>query len=113
MESAATGIMAGRMAVAERLGKKFAVPPVTTAHGALLNHITGGHLAVTEGKQSSFQPMNINFGLMPPPAEMPAKGMKHADKAISRKRAYTSRALVDFKAWLQASSLTETTSTAN
>ena len=113
VESAATGIMAGRMAVAERLGKKFVVPPVTTAHGALLNHITGGHLAVTEGKQSSFQPMNINFGLMPPPAEMPAKGMKHADKAISRKRAYTSRALVDFKAWLQASLMSETTSTAN
>jgi methylenetetrahydrofolate--tRNA-(uracil-5-)-methyltransferase len=100
VESAAMGLMAGRMAAAERLGAAFVIPPVTTAHGALINHITGGHILVTEGKQSSFQPMNINFGLMPPPTAYAAKGMKFADKAIARKRAYTSRALTDFAAWL-------------
>jgi methylenetetrahydrofolate--tRNA-(uracil-5-)-methyltransferase len=63
VESAAMGIMAGRMAAAERLGRPFTVPPATTAHGALLNHITGGHLLTTDGTKSSFQPMNVNFGL--------------------------------------------------
>ena len=101
VESAAMGIMAGRMAAAERLERTFVVPPVVTAHGALINHITGGHIAVTEGKQSSFQPMNINFGLMPPPEDVPVKGMKHAEKAVSRKKAYTSRALAAFDEWLR------------
>jgi methylenetetrahydrofolate--tRNA-(uracil-5-)-methyltransferase len=73
---------------------------VTTAHGALINHITGGHIAVTEGKTASFQPMNINFGLMPPPDIVPMRGLKHTEKAVARKRAYTSRALSDFGAWL-------------
>jgi methylenetetrahydrofolate--tRNA-(uracil-5-)-methyltransferase len=100
VESAAMGLMTGRMAAAERLGKTFTLPPVTTAHGALINHITGGHIAVTEGKQTSFQPMNINFGLMPPPDEAVLRGVKRADKAVSRKRAYTGRALTDFAAWL-------------
>ncbi len=100
VESAAMGIMTGRMAAAERLGKTITLPPATTAHGALINHITGGHIATTDNATLSFQPMNINFGLMPPPTELPVKGMKHADKAISRKKAYTSRALSDFKSWL-------------
>jgi methylenetetrahydrofolate--tRNA-(uracil-5-)-methyltransferase len=99
VESAAMGLMAGRMAAAERFGFPFIVPPATTAHGALINHITGGHIATTEGKQSSFQPMNINFGLMPPP-DVTLRGLKHADKAVARKKAYTMRALADFKAWL-------------
>jgi methylenetetrahydrofolate--tRNA-(uracil-5-)-methyltransferase len=100
VESAAMGIMTGRMAAAERLGKTIRLPPATTAHGALINHITGGHIATTDNATLSFQPMNINFGLMPPPTDLPVKGMKHADKAISRKKAYTSRALSDFKSWL-------------
>jgi methylenetetrahydrofolate--tRNA-(uracil-5-)-methyltransferase len=99
VESAAMGLMAGRMAAAERRGQAFQIPPATTAHGALLNHITGGHIATTEGKQSSFQPMNINFGLMPPP-DVVLRGLKHADKSLARKRAYTSRAVADFKDWL-------------
>jgi methylenetetrahydrofolate--tRNA-(uracil-5-)-methyltransferase len=103
VESAAMGIMTGRMAAAERLGLAFTVPPATTAHGALINHITGGHIVTTDNATQSFQPMNINFGLMPPPTELPVKGMKHAEKAISRKVAYTSRAKVDFKAWLNNS----------
>jgi methylenetetrahydrofolate--tRNA-(uracil-5-)-methyltransferase len=100
VESAAMGIMAGRMAAAERLGKTFTVPPATTAHGALINHITGGHIATTDNATQSFQPMNINFGLMPPPDDLQLKGVKYADKAIARKRSYTTRAKVDFAAWL-------------
>jgi methylenetetrahydrofolate--tRNA-(uracil-5-)-methyltransferase len=100
VESAAMGLMAGKMASCERLGQNFIAPPVTTAHGALINHITGGHIEVTEGKQSSFQPMNINFGLMPPPSSYYVKGMKFQEKAVARKKAYTSRALADFHAWL-------------
>lgn len=102
VESASMGIMTGCMAAAERMGKGFTLPPATTAHGALINHITGGHIATTDNATLSFQPMNINFGLMPPPPDTHTKGMKHADKAVSRKRAYTSRALTDFKAWLEA-----------
>lgn len=60
VESAAVGIMAGRFAAAERLGRALPLPPKTTALGSLLNHITGGANADT------FQPMNINFGLFPP-----------------------------------------------
>ena len=103
VESAAMGLMAGRMAAAQALGKGFTPPPATTAHGALINHITGGHIATTDTR-SSFQPMNINFGLMPPPEVVREKGVKiqHKDKAILRKRAYTGRAQADFKAWLAA-----------
>ena len=105
VESAATGIMAGRMAVAQARGVAFTLPPPTTAHGALLNHITGGHIAATDGKMQSFQPMNINFGLMPPP-QLPAreavKKMSYADKQVARKRAYTARALADFAEWVKA-----------
>ncbi len=103
VESAAMGLMAGRMAAAQSQGRGFTTPPATTAHGALINHITGGHIATTESR-SSFQPMNINFGLMPPPDVIREKGVKmqHKDKAIARKKAYTSRAMADFKSWLAA-----------
>ena len=59
VESAAIGLMAGRMAAAEIKGEDFIMPPLETAHGALLAHITGGANADT------FQPMNVNFGLFP------------------------------------------------
>lgn len=100
VESAAMGIMAGRMAAAERKGEAFTVPPPTTAHGALIAHITGGHLVTTDGQRSSFQPMNVNFGLFPPPTDYSTKGLKHSEKGVARKRAYTSRALRDFADWL-------------
>jgi len=100
VESAAMGIMAGRMAAAERKGEAFTVPPPTTAHGALIAHITGGHLVTTDGPRSSFQPMNVNFGLFPPPTDYSTKGLKHSEKGAARKRAYTSRALKDFSDWL-------------
>ena len=65
VESAAMGLLAGRFAAAECLGHTLTPPPATTALGALIGHITGGH--ILEGK--TFQPMNINFGLFPPPDE--------------------------------------------
>jgi methylenetetrahydrofolate--tRNA-(uracil-5-)-methyltransferase len=103
VESAAMGLMAGRMAAAERLGEEFAVPPATTAHGALINHITGGHIETTDKGTGSFQPMNVNFGLFPPvdaPKRVDGKRLDHTEKAAARKRAYTSRAKADFAAWL-------------
>src|SRR6516164_6404111 len=69
VESAAVGLLAGRFAAAERLGRPAAAPPATTALGALIGHITGGHL---DGGAGSFQPMNINYGLLPP-----LEGPKH------------------------------------
>jgi methylenetetrahydrofolate--tRNA-(uracil-5-)-methyltransferase len=65
VESAAIGLLAGRLAAAQALGKDLAPPPPETAIGALVEHITGGHL---EGSKASFQPMNINYGLLPPTA---------------------------------------------
>ena len=60
VESAAIGLLAGRFAAAELLGRPIGLPPATTALGALLSHITGGADA------ESYQPMNVNFGLFPP-----------------------------------------------
>src|SRR5262249_57615716 len=70
VESAVIGLIAGRFAAAERLGHYLTPPPPTTAHGALLAHITGGHVeAVSRAEPASprsYQPMNVNFGLFPP-----------------------------------------------
>jgi methylenetetrahydrofolate--tRNA-(uracil-5-)-methyltransferase len=106
VESAAMGLMAGRMAAAERRDEQFAIPPATTAHGALINHITGGHIETTDKGTGSFQPMNVNFGLFPPvdaPKRVEGKRLDHTEKAAARKRAYTSRAKADFAAWLGGS----------
>jgi methylenetetrahydrofolate--tRNA-(uracil-5-)-methyltransferase len=103
VESAAMGLMAGRMAAAERKGLPFTPPPPTTAHGALINHITGGHIETTDRRGLSFQPMNVNFGLFPPvdaPKKIDGKRLSHTEKAVARKRAYTARALADFMGWL-------------
>ena len=97
VESGAMGLLAGRFAAAERLGRVVNPPPRTTALGALLAHITGDADAAT------FQPMNVNFGLFPPP-EVPldenGKRPRGKAKAPARKRAYTSRALNDLDHWL-------------
>jgi methylenetetrahydrofolate--tRNA-(uracil-5-)-methyltransferase len=98
VESAATGLIAGRMAAADWLCELFDLPPATTAHGALINHVTGGHIPATDGLQASFQPMNVNFGLFPPVKLLGR--LPHREKQIARKRAYTSRALADFDRWL-------------
>ncbi len=103
VESAAMGLMAGRMAAAERKGWSFVNPPATTAHGALINHITGGHIETTDKGSGSFQPMNVNFGLFPPvdaPKRVEGKRLDHSEKAMARKHAYTSRARADFTVWL-------------
>ncbi|MBJ7409081.1 MAG: methylenetetrahydrofolate--tRNA-(uracil(54)-C(5))-methyltransferase (FADH(2)-oxidizing) TrmFO [Phenylobacterium sp.] len=103
VESAAVGLLAGRFAAAERLGAPMTPPPVTTALGGLVGHITGGHL---EGGKGSFQPMNINYGLLPP-MEAPkrdAEGRRLGAKEKTRlkKRAMGERALADLKAWVEA-----------
>src|SRR6188474_443866 len=74
VESAAIGLLAGRFAAAERRGERVVLPPPTTAHGALLGHITGGHVETIDSGPRSFQPMNVNFGLFPPLTRMPTRG---------------------------------------
>ena len=103
VESAAMGLMAGRIAAAERKSEQFVLPPATTAHGALINHITRGHIETTDKGSGSFQPMNVNFGLFPPvdaTKRVEGKRLDHTEKAAARKRAYTSRAKADFATWL-------------
>lgn len=102
VESAAVGLLAGRFAAAERLGRPIPPPPATTALGGLVGHITGGHL---EHGKGSFQPMNINYGLLPP-MEAPkrdAEGRRLGAKEKTRlkKRAMGERALADLKAWVE------------
>ena len=101
VESAAMGLLAGRFAAAERLGRTLAPPPPTTALGALVLHITGGHL---QGKQT-FQPMNINFGLFPDIEDYSKVGedgkrLRGKDKGRAKKKAQAVRALEDVDAWL-------------
>jgi methylenetetrahydrofolate--tRNA-(uracil-5-)-methyltransferase len=103
VESAAVGLMAGRFAAAERLGRAIRTLPLTTALGALLHHITGGHIeSSTEGPRS-FQPMNVNFGLFPPLERMPkaddGKRLRGTAKAIAKKKALTDRARADLAVW--------------
>jgi methylenetetrahydrofolate--tRNA-(uracil-5-)-methyltransferase len=105
VESAAIGLLAGRFAAAERLGEALASPPPTTAHGALLNHITGGHMETIDAGPRSYQPMNINFGLFPPLTRAPATGedgkrLRGPAKALAKKRALTRRALDDLDEWV-------------
>jgi methylenetetrahydrofolate--tRNA-(uracil-5-)-methyltransferase len=89
VESAAMGLLAGRMAAAELQGRDLAPPPPETATGALITHITGGADAKT------FQPMNVNFGLFPP---IDAKGGRKGRK--DRYKSYTDRAKQAFSEWL-------------
>ncbi|MEQ8586073.1 MAG: methylenetetrahydrofolate--tRNA-(uracil(54)-C(5))-methyltransferase (FADH(2)-oxidizing) TrmFO [Thalassobaculaceae bacterium] len=95
VESSAIGLLAGRFAAAERLGGEPDIPPATTALGALLGHITGGANAET------FQPMNVNFGLFPPPEEqITANGKRRKLKGTDRRKALAARALQDLDGWL-------------
>ena len=110
VESTAIGLLAGRFAAADLLQAPMVPPPPTTAFGALLAHIT------VNAEAATFQPMNMNFGLMPPPetsSEAPrddngkklrGKARMHARK-VNRQHAYTSRARADFAPWLTASDL--------
>lgn len=97
IESAAIGCLAGRMAAAEIQGHSWTAPPVETAHGALLYHLTGGAMA------DSFQPMNVNFGLFPPMEPViNAQGKKRFLKGRDRKAAYAIRALEAMAVWAKA-----------
>ncbi len=106
VESAAMGMLAGRFAAAERLGRAIEPPPHTTALGALVAHVTGGH--ITDGK-GSFQPMNVNFGLFPPidaPTHGPdGKKLKGEERGRAKKLAMAERALEDLAGWLDGASL--------
>jgi len=103
VESAAIGLVAGRLAAAEALGRTLSPPPPTTAMGALLAHITGGHL---DGRAGAFQPMNINYGLLPPmdPPTRDEKGrrLNPAERGRAKKNAMSARALDDLLDWLAA-----------
>jgi len=94
VESAAIGLLAGRFAASERLGETLRLPPPTTAHGALIGHITGGHIETIDAGARSFQPMNVNFGLFPPLGARVARG--------EQKPALCTRALADLEAWTGA-----------
>ena len=87
VESAAVGILAARFAAAEHRGEPLPAPPLETALGALLGHITAG------ADSETFQPMNVNFGLMPP--------LAGRWKKAERKRGYTDRARTAFANWLE------------
>jgi len=119
VESAAIGLLAGRFAAAERQGAAIVPPPPTTALGALLAHITGGHIAHVEIEEPgahppsrrprSFQPMNINHGLLPEPepASVEVKGpdgrrLKGKERGFAKKRAMSARALRALDDWLGA-----------
>jgi methylenetetrahydrofolate--tRNA-(uracil-5-)-methyltransferase len=106
VESAATGLLAGRLAAAERLaqagrGRPLEAPVAHTALGALVEHITGGHLT-----GSKFQPMNINYGLLPP-LETPkvdedGRKIPLKERGRAKKRLMSLRAIESLKAWRDA-----------
>ena len=91
VESAAMGLLAGRLAAAEILGQALPEVPQDSAMGALIHHITGGAEAKT------FQPMNVNFGLF-----RPVDGLKGGRRGRKdRYKAYTDRAKVHWQEWLK------------
>ncbi len=112
VESAAIGLLAGRFAASDRLGTTAVPPPATTALGALLDHITGGHLVSDETTPSaprSFQPMNINYGLLPPLDDAPlttpdGKRLKGPERGLAKKKLQSRRALADLALWLHPQS---------
>ncbi|WP_306003432.1 methylenetetrahydrofolate--tRNA-(uracil(54)-C(5))-methyltransferase (FADH(2)-oxidizing) TrmFO [Brevundimonas sp. C43] len=103
VESAAMGLLTGRLAAAQALGRDLAPPPPETAMGALVEHITGGHLA-----GSKFQPMNINYGLLPPldAPKVDEAGVKIPlkERGRAKKRLMSLRAMESLKAWRDAAS---------
>ena len=105
VESACIGLLAGRFAAAERRGEVPALPPRTTAHGALLAYITGDHVDAADAGPRSYQPMNVNFGLFPPLAVMPSKHpdgtrLRGPEKTVAKRRAICARALADLDLWI-------------
>ena len=107
VESAAVGLIAGRFAAAERLGLDLEPLPPTTAIGALLNHITGGHIELIDEGPRSFQPMNVNFGLFPiiaePRFDEAGNRLPGPERGLARKRALSARAERDLSRWIETS----------
>ncbi|MEO8320807.1 MAG: FADH(2)-oxidizing methylenetetrahydrofolate--tRNA-(uracil(54)-C(5))-methyltransferase TrmFO, partial [Bradyrhizobium sp.] len=105
---ASIGLIAGLYAAADARAQSLAPPPVTTALGSLLGHITGGHIEAGETLEPgtrSFQPMNINFGLFPPLAVAPTKKpdgtrLRGNEKTVAKKQAMSARALADLDRWI-------------
>jgi methylenetetrahydrofolate--tRNA-(uracil-5-)-methyltransferase len=107
VESAGIGLLAGLFAAADHASRQIAPPPVTTALGALLGHITGGHIETIDAGPRSFQPMNINFGLFPQLASAPTKKadgsrLRGPEKTIAKKQAMSARALADLDCWINS-----------
>ena len=103
VESAAIGLFVGRLTAAEVCGRTLAPPPPSTALGALINHITGGHIEAIEAGPRSFQPMNVNFGLFPPiPPAADERRLRGPERGTARKRALSARARVDLDLWAEA-----------
>ncbi len=105
VESAGIGLLAGLFAAADVRQEAITPPPPTTALGALLGHITGGHIETIDAGPRSFQPMNINFGLFPPLASPPTKKpdgtrLRGNEKTVAKKQAISARALVDLDHWI-------------
>jgi methylenetetrahydrofolate--tRNA-(uracil-5-)-methyltransferase len=105
VESASIGLIAGLYVAAEARGQRLAPPPQTTALGALLSHITGGHIETIDAGTRSFQPMNVNFGLFPPLASPPTKKadgtrLRGNEKTVAKKQALSARALADLDRWI-------------
>ncbi len=104
VESAAIGLLAGRFAAAERNGVPPVPPPAETALGALLAHVVGGQMAEPDAKVRSFQPMNINYGLLPqmddpPRLEGAGRRAPPAERGRAKKRAMSERALQALEGW--------------
>lgn len=86
IESAATGLLAGINAAQLVFGKPPVVPPATTALGGLLGYIT-------DPERKNFQPMNVNFGLLPP--------VSVSLRGKAKKEVMARRALADMDAWVK------------
>ena len=104
VESSALGLITGRMAAAQARGQEYPIPPLTTALGALVEHVTGGFM---EGPKAKFQPMNVNFGLFPPIENLTyekvdGKRLRGKDKTRYRKSKLAARALKDIESWVDA-----------
>ena len=97
VESAGLGMLAGRFAAAEALGQTLPAPADTTALGCMLAHVTGGHMTGEGASKLAYQPMNVNFGLLPPLTEAAPRGRKGR---VERRRLMTERAKAEIKSWL-------------
>ena len=97
VESAGLGLLAGRFAAAEALGQTLPAPADTTALGCMLAHVTGGHMTGEGASKLAYQPMNVNFGLLPPLTEAAPRGRKGR---VERRRLMTERAKAEIKSWL-------------